>query len=68
MRTGKVHRHAVLVAEDRAEALQIGRSHAGFDAGAAPGLSLLRLSVPARLLIVSAAAVLLWGAVLWALR
>jgi hypothetical protein len=33
----------------------------------ATGFSLLRLSVPARLAIVSVAAAALWGAVLWAL-
>jgi hypothetical protein len=32
------------------------------------GFSLLRLSVPARLLIAAAAAALLWSAVLWALH
>jgi hypothetical protein len=32
------------------------------------GVSLLRLSVPARLLLVAAAAALLWIAVLWALN
>ena len=34
---------------------------------AASGVSLLRLSVPARLVIVAVASALLWGAVLWAL-
>ena len=39
------------------------------DAEAAPNsFSLLRLSVPARLLLVAAAAALLWTGVLWALR
>ncbi len=32
------------------------------------GISLLRVSVPARLLIVAAAVLLLWLAVYWALR
>jgi len=67
MRQGKFHRHAVLVAEDTAHALQLARSHAGLDAGVMPGFSLLRLSVPTRLLIVAAASALLWTAVLWAL-
>jgi hypothetical protein len=31
------------------------------------GISLLRLSVPARLLLVAIASALLWGAVFWAL-
>ena len=34
---------------------------------AASGVSLLRLSVPARLVMVAVASALLWGAVLWAL-
>jgi hypothetical protein len=34
----------------------------------ATGVSLLRLSVPARLLVVAFAAALLWIAVIWALR
>jgi len=33
-----------------------------------PGVSLLRLSLGVRLLIVTCVSVLLWGAVLWALR
>jgi hypothetical protein len=49
---GKVHRHSVLVVAE----------------GALPnGVSLLRLSVPARLLIAAVASALLWAAVLWAL-
>ncbi|HEU4476569.1 MAG TPA: hypothetical protein VFR71_07750 [Methyloceanibacter sp.] len=67
MRQGKAHRHAVLVAEARTEAVQLARRHAGFDHGVIPGFSLLRLSVPARLAIVAAAAAVLWLAVLWAL-
>lgn len=67
MRQGKTHQHAVLVAEDRAEAVQLARRHAGFGEGGTLGFSLLRLSVPARLLIVAAAAAVLWLAVLWAL-
>jgi hypothetical protein len=35
---------------------------------AARGVSLLRLSVPARLVMVAVASALLWGAVMWALR
>ena len=38
----------------------VPQAHAG-------GISLLRLSVPARLAIVALASALLWGAVLWAL-
>ncbi len=41
--------------------------HAASYAHAAPGLSLLRLSVPARLAIVAVVAAFLWAAVLWAL-
>ena len=67
MRQGKAHRHAVLAVEDRTEAVQLAPSHAGFHERATPGFSLLRLSVPVRLLIVAAAAALLWLAVLWAL-
>jgi hypothetical protein len=37
-------------------------------AGTGFGFSLLRLSVPARLMIVALAAALLWLAVVWALR
>jgi len=40
---------------------------AEFDPIESAGLSLLRLSVPARLLMVAAAAALLWSAVFWAL-
>ena len=37
------------------------------DDTADPGFSLLRLSVPARLVMAAVASALLWGAVLWAL-
>jgi hypothetical protein len=42
---------------------------AGHESHAGPtlGVSLLRLSVPARLVIAAAAALMLWGAALWAL-
>jgi hypothetical protein len=63
---GKAHRHVALVAaEDEAEA-----SHTHAVAAPRPpanGISLLRLSVPTRLLIVAIASALLWGAVFWAL-
>jgi hypothetical protein len=55
MRQGEAHRH-------------LAHGHAGFDAGGMSGFSLMRLSVPARLIIVALAAALLWTAVLWALR
>jgi hypothetical protein len=63
---GKAHRHVALVAtEGEAAAPHV-------HAVAAPssrvsGISLLRLSVPARLLLVAIASALLWGAVFWAL-
>ncbi len=63
---GKAHRHVALVAaEDEAAA-----PHAHAAAAPRPlanGISLLRLSVSARLLIVAIASALLWGAVFWAL-
>jgi hypothetical protein len=43
------------------------RIDAEFNPQATSGISLLRLSVPARLCLVAAAAALLWGAVAWAL-
>ena len=63
---GKAHRHVALVATE-GEA-----PHAHAHAVAAPrplanGISLLRLSVPGRLLIVAIASALLWGAVFWGL-
>jgi hypothetical protein len=63
MRRGKVHRHVALVADqhDAAPSVQALIPAAG-------GVSLLRLSVPARLVMVAIASALLWGAVLWALR
>ena len=61
---GKAHRHVALVAAEGEAAAP--------HAVAAPqplanGISLLRLSVPARLLLVAIASALLWGAVFWAL-
>jgi hypothetical protein len=59
---GKAHRHVALVAAEE--------SHTHAVAAPRPlanGISLLRLSVPARLLIVATASALLWGAVFWAL-
>ena len=55
------HRHVALVAYDAAPSVQAPRP-------ATRGVSLLRLSVPARLVMVAVASALLWGAVLWALR
>jgi hypothetical protein len=63
---GKVHRHVALVAAKGAEAA----THAHAVAAPRPlanGISLLRLSVPARLAMAAIAAAMLWGAVLWAL-
>jgi hypothetical protein len=67
-RRGERHRPVALVAADVAEAKELAKVHAGFRADAAPAYSLLRLSVPARLVLVAIASALLWGAVLWALR
>jgi hypothetical protein len=63
MRRGKVHRHVALVADQRDAAPSVQAL-----IPAASGVSLLRLSVPARLVMVAIASALLWGAVLWALR
>jgi hypothetical protein len=62
MQRGKVHRHVALVA-DQPDAAPSGQA----SMPAASAVSLLRLSVPARLVMVAVAAALLWGAVLWAL-
>jgi hypothetical protein len=66
---GGLHRHVALVATegDATPALH-AHAHAAAPRSLASGVSLLRLSVPARLLIVAIASALLWGAVLWALR
>jgi hypothetical protein len=64
-RRGELHRHVALVGSEGA----IKPSAPAMPMHAAEShFSLLRLSVPARLLIVSVAAVLLWTAVIWALR
>jgi hypothetical protein len=64
---GKVHRHVALVATEGDETMPVPHAHAAASIERANRISLLRLSVPARLLIVAIASVLLWGAVLWAL-
>jgi hypothetical protein len=64
---GKVHRHVALVATEGDETMPVPHAHAAQPIASANRISLLRLSVPARLLIVAIASVLLWGAVLWAL-
>ena len=56
------HRHVALVADQHDAASSV------HPMPAASGVSLLRLSVPARLVMVAVASALLWGAVLWALR
>ena len=66
-RQGELHRHVALVASE-GDATPVLHAHAAAPRPPAKRVSLLRLSVPARLLIVSAAAALLWTAVLWALR
>jgi hypothetical protein len=63
MQRGKVHRHVAVVADAAPHAHAVTASKP-----LANGISLLRLSVPARLLIVAIASALLWSAVLWALR
>jgi hypothetical protein len=63
-RRGELHRHVTLVSGAH-EAPPLGVAAMVRPAGA--GVSLLRLSVPARLVIVAAAAALLWLSVLWAL-
>ena len=57
------HRHVALVGTGPEVAAVAGVTAPAHDAG----WSLLRMSVPARLAIVAAAAALLWLAVLWAL-
>jgi hypothetical protein len=67
---GKAHRHVALVATEGEAAAPHAHAHAHAVATPRPlanGISLLRLSVPGRLLIVAIAAALLWGAVFWAL-
>lgn len=62
---GKTHRHVALVATESDGAAP--HIHAAASTAGANRVSLLRLSVPARLAIVALASALLWGAVLWAL-
>jgi hypothetical protein len=66
---GKAHRHVALVNDEGADTAGPAHvhAHASAEPAAANGFSLLRLSVPARLLIVAVASALLWAAVLWAL-
>jgi len=59
------HRHVALVAPAAVTVAE--KIDAEFNRQAISGISLLRLSVPARLFIVAVASALLWGAVLWAL-
>ena len=67
MQRGKVHQQVTLVATE-AEAMPVLHAHAAAASRPlASGVSLLRLSVLARLFMVAIAAALLWGAVLWAL-
>jgi hypothetical protein len=63
-RRGELHRHGALVTAESAPPRAAASAHHS----GSLGVSLLRLSVPARLLIVAVAAALLWGAVLWALQ
>jgi hypothetical protein len=70
------HRHVALVAAapgaasvaSAAPHLGAGAAEAGHPVGGRQaGWSLLRMSVPARLIMVAAAALLLWTAVVWAM-
>jgi hypothetical protein len=64
---GKAHRHVALVNDEGVGSAGTPHVHVHATAHAsANGFSLLRLSVPARLLIVAVASALLWAAVLWA--
>jgi hypothetical protein len=63
---GKGHRHANLVAA-RDPTPPHAHAYPEMAKWRGNGFSLLLLSTPARLLIVAAASVLLWGAVIWAL-
>jgi hypothetical protein len=67
MQRGQDHLHVALVATE-GEPTPVLHAHTAAPRSFAYGVSLLRLSVPARLLIVAVASALLWGAVLWALR
>jgi hypothetical protein len=62
-RRGGLHRHAALVTAEP----DVRPSRPALTP-AATGISLLCLSVPARLAMVAIAAAMLWVAVLWALR
>ena len=66
-RRGELHRHGALVATEHDAAPVVPAQAPAAPRLPASGFSLLRLSLPARLLIVSVASALLWGAVLWAL-
>ena len=66
-RREKRHRHVALVATATAPVTVAEKIDAEFNRPAISGISLLRLSVPARLFIVAVTSALLWGAVLWAL-
>jgi hypothetical protein len=61
------HAHVGLATSATSEVHEFDLADAEFDPIESAGLSLLRLSVPARLLMVAAAAALLWSAVFWAL-
>jgi hypothetical protein len=61
------HRHVALVAATSPRVSEFDRVDVEFNPPQITGFSLLRLSLPARLLMVGAAAALLWGAVFWAL-
>jgi hypothetical protein len=64
---GGLHLHVALVATEGDATPVVHARSAAAPRSLAHGVSLLRLSVPVRLLIVAVASALLWGAVLWAL-
>ena len=66
-RRGELHRHVALAVTERDATPAVPAQTPAAPRLPASGFSLLRLSLTARLLIVSAASALLWGAVLWAL-
>lgn len=65
-RRGELHRHVALISTASDVPAAAADMPATPSDMSGSGLSLLRLSVPARLAMVAAAAALLWVAVLWA--
>jgi hypothetical protein len=67
-RRGGLHRHVALISTASDVPAMPADMPATRSDMSGSGLSLLRLSVPARLAMVAVAAALLWIAVLWALN